>query len=284
MVCKRYGSASVCLIFAIVPSVVGTILILLTWLQWYRRREAEINQRQRVGLILDQQIGLLDQQDIENQQQIPVQQRVGKKFIHWTVFKCSPIYMIGWLLDSNMKTAIELLIAYIFIDMVTISLAYILWNITLEKLKSWYYAMKGDVAGKSVGLAIDVMYYISIAWILVNNFIEFYLDSLWPRAFFYYWLAFIFAFGIVLLTSLVVILTLRVQSLPNEQSLWALVILVFVIGAVAIWSQIADGTARFHDRDRPFYAQLPEDAVTFSIIFMAIQGGMLLAGVWYAWI
>jgi len=81
-----------------------------------------------------------------------------------------------------------------------------------------------------------------------------------------------------------VTLAIRIRGLPNGRWLWALVIVVFAMGAIAIPSQIMDGLNTLHDRDTKFYAELPEGAITFSIIFMNIQGAMLFAGVIYSWI
>jgi len=297
MECNRYGDDSTCEIFTIFPSVLGSVLIFLSSLQMFREWLTEKGRNQDLALdqpeILNEQ-QILNEQEIPNDQEIPNEQqiqgerrvRVGgiMKDIHRTVFGCSPIYTIGWLLNTKMDTAIELLIADIFIDEVTVSLAYMLWIIALEKVGSWYYARTTRVLPTLPRLFIDVLLLISITWVFVNNFINFYIDRLWPRAFFYYWLAAIFAFGIVLLTLLVLYLKIRVQRLPDSRWLWGLVILVFIIGGVAILSQIVDGTNILRDRDTPFFAKLPEDAKTFSLIFMSIQGGMMLAGIVYAWI
>jgi len=271
MSCNRYGDVTICLIFMIIPIVFGSILNPLAWLQMYSDWKIEKGD---------------DQQALINSDQVILNQRIGHivKDIHRTVFGCSPMLMIGWLLNTIMDNAFELLVADIFIDVVTVSLAYMLWIIALEKLDSWYYEQTGTAIERLPRLVIDTLAIISIVWVVVNNSLNYYYDRLWPRACFYYYLAFIFAFGIVLLTSLVVILTCRVKSLPYGKPLWALMILVLIVGGAAIPSQIMDGTNILLDRETRFDDKLPEAAVPFSLIFMIIQGLMLLAGLGYAWV
>jgi len=269
MGCHRYASGLICIIFKIIPSGFGTFLIPLSTMQMYREWSAWRHSQVAAG---------------DFHQQIQQGEHVGPltKDIHHTVFGCSPIYMIGWLLNTTMNNAIELYIADIFIDVVTISLAYILWIIADEKVGLWYFAKTGIIPRRPRQM-IDLLLWISIAWVFVNNFINYFIDRLWPRAFFFFYLALIFAFGICLLTGLVLRLAIQSRSLPNKW-LCALVIVVCVMGAIAIPSQIKDGLNHIRDTDTKFYAELPEDRVPFSLIFMAVQGLMLVAGVIHSWI
>jgi len=252
--CLRYAADLMCRIFEIIPIVGGSVLFSLSSVQMY------------IELIAVRNLHF-----------------VGKitKDIHHIVFICSPTYMIGWLFNTMMSNPKNLLFADVCIDAVTISLAYILWIIAHEKVGLWYFALTGTIP-KRPRRMIDVLLLISIAWVIVNNSINYKIDRLWPRAFFYFYLSFIFAFGIFLLTGLVVTLAIQTQSLPDRW-LGALVILILIVGLSAITSQILDGLNHLRDRDTAFYAQLPEDAITFSLIFMSTQGVMLFAGVSYSW-
>jgi len=253
--CLRYDDAFICRLFEITPSVLGSVLLILSSVQMGIEYIA-VRNHHVVGKIT--------------------------RDIHHIVWICSPTYMIGWLLNTMMDNAEKLLFADICIDSVTISLAYILWIIAHEKVSSWYYEKTKTIPTLPRRM-IDVLLSISIAWVIVNNSVNYKIDRLWPRAFFYFYLSFIFAVGIFLLTGLVVSLAIRTRSLPNRWLL-ALVILVFILGIIAIASQFWDGLNHLRDRDTEFYAELPEKAIRFSIIFMSIQGAMLLAGVSYSWI
>jgi len=275
MRCHRYGSIGICLLFTIIPSVGGSILVLLSSLQMYREWIAEKSRNQDENPPDEQEIQQVPQQSQDHDGPLT-------KDIHHTVFGCSPMYMIGWLLNTIMDNAVELLIADICIDLVTIGLAYILWIIAEEKVGSWYFE-KTKKLPKFPRQIIDVLLVISIAWVLCNNLVNYCIDSLWPRGFFYIYLSLIFFVGILLLTGLVLNLAIRTKSLPNRW-LWGLVILLCIMGAIAIPSQIKDGVNHLRDHDTKFYAELPEDAITFSIIFMSIQVAMLFAGVIYSWI
>jgi len=154
--CLRYESALTCRIFEIIPLVLGSILFILSSVQMCRELILERNHHV-VGKIT--------------------------KDIHRAVFICSPTYMIGWLLNTMMDNSPKLLFADICIDSFTISLAYILWIIAHEKVGLWYYELTRTIPTWPRRM-IDILLFISICWVVVNNSVNYKIDRLWPRSFF----------------------------------------------------------------------------------------------------
>jgi len=260
--CSRYELESTCLYFFITPLVYGGLLLPLTTLQIFLQRKADKSHEYQVGSI--------------------------PRIIHYTYTFLSIAFTVGWLLDTHMNHPVELLFGVIFVDLVTIGLAATLWVISIEQVSSIFLQLDPPIIlPKWPRLLVYVLAFISIGWVLAINFLNFYLKRLWHRAYFYFWLAAIFCFGIVSLALLVVNLTYRVGSVknvPNGRSLWTVVALVLLMGAFAIPSQIMDGMHVKQDTEKQFYYKLPDDTAFFSKVFIHLQGVGLLIGVWYAWI
>jgi len=190
--------------------------------------------------------------------------------------------VIGWELDTHMYDVIEMLIGVILVDLVTIGLCSTLWLLSIEQISKILRAKKIFLPPWPHVLVAGLAF-LSIVWVLVINILNYSLDRLWQRAYFFYWLSAIFCFGIVGLAVLVVYGTRKIGlSDFNERRIWTVVAFVFFMGAVAVPMQIMDGRSIIQDVDKPFNSPLEEGTANASKIFINIQALGLFIGIWFA--
>jgi len=251
--CHLYSSTVVCYLFCFGTIAGGLLLILINLIQLYSETQYD-----NVALL--------------------------SKTFHQLLMFSSVFFTIGWLLNT-MNQVIELFIARLLIDLVTVILLCLLWVMGYAGIRLVYIQRGIPIPPGYPRYTFYVMSGLSLLVVVIVNLLCAFWDILWPRCFIYSWVAFNFSVGIVLCWVLLSKTFWGEPELPQRYK-WAVQIvatIVTLLTLAAIASQITSAKDFVDHLDRKFLDPASTQSSHISLLFWSIQFAGMGLGIWYHW-